>query len=302
MKIESEIQGVSPSNPASSSFFVYTLNNNGAFQRYAILARFDQQMQMGNAKGLLIYEHPARLVANAIASGAYRDAALEQWIDDAEKHLDVVRRYRRRMIAIEREATDDVRVKAAFGEAFAGQKPPAEFAPFRDDTPPVLQLIALHAVRQFRPVTQLLSELEANSIAGAEEPLSLEDSLGYIAREWNELSARAPVADFERIKVQLTEITAARDALLREAQSRQDERDTQANEILTRQVLELQTSLQHAEAKRIKAERLAAKLEQANKAFQLENAELKKSIDRIYKSTSWRLTTPVRAVKSVFSR
>lgn len=299
MKIQTEIQALSPARAGAKSFFLFTVNNDSGFQRFVVPDRFDTQMHSGNAKGLLLFTHPASIVANALFEGAYDDDALRQWIDEAELHLDVVRRHRRRMIVIEKDATNEAFAMTAFNGAFPGCQPPDEFSPDPQRTPAVFSLIALHAVRQFRPAAHFLSELEASSAApNADEP-DFDRSLALIASELRGIKTGVTFDELEITNKRLE--LSNRDLQLRIDDLEQQNRYgvTGTKDILTQQVLDLQSVLQETDAKRISDER---KSERINAALTIENAALKKSIDLIRNSTSWRLTTPVRAIKSVFSR
>ncbi len=313
MKIQSKHQELSPVTTGGRSFFYYTTNNEKSFQRYLRLEFFERQLDAGNGKGLVIYEHPARSVAGAIVDGNYDNAPLQEWIREAEKSLAVIRRYRRNMLVIERDATDEQYFRSAFSAAFSGRQPPQELASRSPEAPPLMLLIALFAVRQYQPAAQLLFELEASSVAPTNE-LPLDDTLGMAARELHELSKR--VDEIDASSKALQQQLATSDAQIKQLQAENrrltqenaalteasQAYDREASEILLRQVLDLESSLKQMDHTRRRAEDRARDAEGEYQNAKKEVAALKTAIDRIRKSTSWRLTAPVRAIKSVFSR
>ena len=288
MKIQSAIQAHT-AQPATS-FFAYTRNNSGGFQRFKAPDRFDAQMHAGSSAGLLLYEHPAHLVASTLMQEQYDGSRLRQWIDEAQLHLDIVRRHRRRMIVLERDATTDPSATATFAEAFTNTKPPAEFTPKPEQPPSLFALIGLIAIRQHSEAARLLSELEASSIVMNAHESSFDDTLATIVKD---LRAYSP----DEAEQEIQSLKANCESLTDELQRRNETGDK--NDILIQQVLELQTSLGETETKRISGE---ADLRRKVAALSDENEKLKASIELIRNSTSWRLTKPVRAVKGVFSR
>lgn len=287
MKIQSEIQAHTPS-PATS-FFVYTQNSDKGFQRFVRLDRFDTQMRAGSSAGLLLYEHPAHLIADSLSQQDYDGSEWRRWNDEAEQHLAVLRQHRRRMLCIERDATDAPQAIAAFKKAFASAHPPDEFSPVARETPPLLALISLLAVQQDRSMAQMLMELEASSAFTSAEDPSLDATLAFIATglkngSENPLTGKTLIDENRALK---SRIEALENKTFAEG--------SETNEILMQQVLDLQTSLQNSDARRIDDER-------KNAALKAEVTRLKTTIDLIRNSTSWRITSPVRAVKGVFSR
>ena len=288
MKILSNHEELSPASTAGRSFFHYTTNNDNAFQQYLQLEFFEKQLSAGKSKGLVVYEHPAHRVAGAIMNGNYDNAPLQEWIDEAKNSLAVIRRYRRNMLVIERDAIDEQFFRSAFTAAFPGRQPPREIEPRPRETQTLKLLIALFAVRQYRPVAQLLGELEASSIATTNE-LPLDDALRVAAKELQILLERDQAS-----KAELQKLEA-------EKQSTKS-RDTEANEILMRQVLDLESSIKQLDLSHREAEERAEEFERKHQTAAKEVADLKTAISLIRKSTSWRLTAPVRAIKSPFSR
>ena len=306
MKILSNHEELSPASTAGRSFFHYTTNNDSAFQQYLQLEFFEKQLSAGKSKGLVVYEHPAHRVAGAIMNGNYDNAPLQEWIDEAKNSLAVIRRYRRNMLVIERDATDEQFFRSAFTAAFPGRQPPREIEPRPRETQTLKLLIALFAVRQYRPVAQLLGELEASSIATTNE-LPLDDALRVAAKELQILLERdqASKAELQKLKAENRRIALEVETEKQSTKSR----DTEANEILMRQVLDLELSMKQLDLSRRNTEERAEEAEQKHQAAAKENlglkkdvADLKTAISLIRKSTSWRLTAPVRAIKSPFSR
>ena len=299
MKILSNHEELSPASTAGRSFFHYTTNNDNAFQQYLRLEIFEKQLSAGKSKGLVVYEHPAHTVASAIMNGNYDNAPLQEWIDEAKNSLAVIRRYRRNMLVIERSATDDQFFRSAFTAAFAGCQPPQEIAPRSRETETLKLLIALFAVRQSRPVAQLLGELEASSIAATNE-LPLDDTLRVAAKELQELLERdqASKAELKKLEEDNRRIALEIEAKKQSTKSR----DAEANKILMRQVLDLESSIKQLDLSHRKAEERAEEFERKHRTAAKEVADLKATINLIRRSTSWRLTAPVRAIKNPFSR
>ena len=334
MKILSNHEELSPASAAGRSFFHYTTNNDNGFQQYLQLEIFEKQLSTGKSKGLVVYEHPAHTVASAIMNGNYNNAPLQEWIDEAKNSLTVIRRYRRNMLVVERDATDEQFFRSAFTAAFAGRQPPQEIAPRSRDTETLKLLIALFAVRQSRPVAQLLGELEASSIAATNE-LPLDDALRVAAKEMQKLLDRAQASKAELQKLEEDNRQLEEDNRQLEEDNRQLEednrqleednrqleednrrialeieatkqstksRDAEANEILIRQVLDLESSIKQLDLSHRKAEERAEEFERKHQTAAKEVADLKATINLIRRSTSWRLTAPVRAIKNPFSR
>lgn len=269
------------------SFYAFACNNEGRFQRYPALEDFDGQMHAGKSAGLLLYDHPAHLIANALMQARYDASDLHQWIDEAVRHLDVVRRHRRNMTVIERGATKEPRAIAAFNKAFAKTKPPAEFAPAPDQTPSQFALIGRFAIHQHTTAAPLLSELEASSVATDAEGPAFDDTMALLANSLPSISQEQKLLELEQRNSELLERCAK-------------------SEIHMQQILDLQTSLKETEAARISGESAAefinAELKTEIATLSDENARLKASMDGIRNSTSWRLTSPVRAVKNILTR
>lgn len=287
MKIQSEIQAHKPT-PATS-FFLYTQNNDGHFQRYVRPDLFDAQMRASSSAGLLVYEHPAHLIADALMSADYDGSEWRQWVDEAEQHLTILRQHRRRMLCIDRDVTDTTQSITAFKKAFATAQIPDEFAPVARQAAPLHTLIGLFAVRQHQPLAQMLVELEASSAFSNTDAPALDDSLAFIAKGLMNASVNSSKEQtlIDENRAQISRIEAHEQKILAEG--------AETNEILMQQILDLQTSLQNTDARRIDDER-------KNAALKAEVTNLKTTIDLIHKSTSWRITSPVRAVKGVFSR
>ena len=288
MKILSKHKELSPAPTAGPLFYNYATNNDNAFQHYRNLELFEKQLAVGKSKGLVVYEHPAHSVASAIMDGNYDNTPLQGWIHEAKNSLAVIRRHRRNMLVVERDATDENVFRSAFSAAFTGHKPPQEIAPRSPKTQTLKLLLALFAVRQYRPVAQLLGELEASSIAATNE-LPLDDTLRVAAKEMQELLERdqASKAKLEKLEAE-KQTTKSRNA--------------EANETLMRQILDLKANLQQLARERNAAEQRALEAERKHQAAEKEVAGLKTTINRIHRSTSWRLTAPVRAIKNPFSR
>ena len=288
MKILSKHKELSPAPTAGPLFYNYATNNDNAFQHYRNLELFEKQLAVGKSKGLVVYEHPAHSVASAIMDGNYDNTLLQGWIHEAKNSLAVIRRHRRNMLVVERDATDEQVFRSAFSAAFTGHKPPQEIAPRSPKTQTLKLLLALFAVRQYRPVAQLLGELEASSIAATNE-LPLDDTLRVAAKEMQELLERDQIwkAKLEKLEAE-KQTTKSRNA--------------EANETLMRQILDLKANLQQLARERNAAEQRALEAERKHQAAEKEVAGLKTTINRIHRSTSWRLTAPVRAIKNPFSR
>ena len=299
MKILSKHKWLSPAPTAGPSFYNYTTNNDNAFQHYRNLELFEKQLAVGNSKGLVVYEHPAHSVASAIMDGNFDNAPLQDWIHEAKNSLAVIRRHRRNMLVVERDATDEQVFRSAFSAAFTGHKPPQEIAPRSPKTQTLKLLLALFAVRQYRPVAQLLGELEASSIAAANE-LPLDDTLRVAAKEMQELLERdqASKAELQKLEAENRRIALEFEAEKQTTKSR----NAEANETLMRQILDLKANLQQLDRERNAAEQRALEAERKHQAAEQEVAGLKTTISRIHRSTSWRLTAPVRAIKTPFSR
>lgn|GEM_PF-6413081 len=299
MNISSQIQEFS--SAPTQSFFVYTINNDGVFQRYAFLDRFDAQMSENSAHGLVVYEDPARLVDEALADGSFDESGLRGWLNEAVQALHTVRRYRNRMLVVEKNASSEQRFKSQFAAVFGNQTIPPECAPHAKQETTLRSLIAFFSVQQFEPVAQALAELEASSIATNNSSQMLEESLEFVAKELAALQSRIPADEFDAMKQQLHGLEndsrelAALKPKLEKLEQENHSNVSDSNDILMRQILDLENVLRDAENE----EKRTAK---ENARLNAEVEELKKTLNLVYGSTSWRLTAPVRAIKSTLSQ
>ncbi len=221
----------------------------------------------------ILWPDPAALIAHALADGQVPFAVAGTWRLAAQQVLDIHRRNRRRLVLI------DARLFEAAHEGATGRAQlasrlgiSAQFVPADDADMPgeVSMALAAAVLPRLPDVEACLDELLSVSLSPATEATASID-LTTLGAEYVRLTAAAQEVDLLRQQVALQQQEAA--------QSKAAALDKLHNETRKRQTAEQQR------------DRLARRV-----------SDLTSKLEKVFASTSWRATKPLRKVKGLISR
>lgn len=272
------------------------------------------------ARVLIFYDSlPRRLNETALKAEGTLVDIVTQWHRDAQKILDCVADNPERRLCLETDAVHQERKNL---EALCGQV--AHLEPMHEDVLPadpaslITALLlqhdnALHAVWQALQKLGATSPLPAESLERIAATTDTFAALASAAESWAEA-----VTERERWLASLRTTTweATARAQQAEALRRDWESLCQALQKQAERVPILEQSVQQAETYRRTMHIRVDELEHQARERQQETEnlrahadklkahteELKAHIDQLYKSTSWRITSPVRGLKRMLSR
>ncbi|MCG6941972.1 MAG: hypothetical protein LJE69_12070 [Thiohalocapsa sp.] len=239
-----------------------------------------------DAKWLLLYCTPERALTKAMHLGAAPNDELANWKRAAEAQLDVFRNNRERSVLF--RADSIVRnpdgfydaVDSALGLRLSRQPPPP--LP-QDPSPDLLALLAAQTCAA-EDVVALSGELEASAIPLFPHPAWI-DAL-----------------DSDKLFLDYQEL---RDALqtARAAQQQLAERDAEL--LACKQLCEENSEPGKQKLAELSGERdllmlqlkqMQAEMEEYHKTSEKERLRCRRELDAVYRSTSWRVTVPLRAM------
>lgn len=271
---------------------------------------------------LVFHTRPEKAIERAMAQGEEPDAALRTWSKAAERLLAVVRRNRRRVRVF------DVDCARAAPEAFSQEcehhlglmiPPTAVGVPTKSTEPEnaLHHLIANQAVMQTPDAQDLASELEASSLPIAESGKTLAVDVAGVYRNFEHRlqTEKLERENLESSVKQAVDQTTEANNKLEAAESRARELEEES-ELLLMQLHQVQEELEtyYLEARDLQeqVQKRDRAIEQKNrklKEFAAKNRKLNKQLDdkkkrisNIARSTSWRLTLPLRVFKRLLGR
>ncbi len=266
----------------AEAFLIFAVNAENKLQRYQKLRLFEERIAVGNDHGLILYDRPAAFVSGRLKEGAI-STLLPQWREEATRHISVLRKFRRRILLIERSALDQSRSRDVFKAAFPTKPPPPEFVAPEGVATGVDLAIAALAARADPDVRRLMAELEASTSVG---PVVKGD------KHYNAVDIIIEDRSLRGEKIRALETELANQSVAKA--------DSSASEtILLQQLTQLQNSLvsMDAELRKVQAKNKQLKNE---KAEQL--ASFEKEREQILQSTSWRVTAPLRSARTILKR
>ena len=238
------------------------------FDVEAVLAELDSDTR----SCAILWPDPSTLIAQALADGQVPFAVAGTWRLAAQQVLDIHRRNRRRLVLIDTrlfvagEAGAAGRTQLARRMGLAADFAPADGADLPDE---VAMALAAAVLPRLPDIEACLDELLSVSLSPATEATASVD-LTTLGAEYVRLTAAAQEADLLRRQVVLQQQEAA--------QSRADALDKLHNETRKRQTAEQQR------------DRLARRV-----------SDLTSKLEKVFASTSWRATKPLRKVKGLIS-
>ncbi len=254
----------------------------------------------------LIWQLPIEAVASAYLSASSLDPVLASWLDWHQDLLDVIRKYRRRLklidgssllpgaVAGERMVATEILGIETFEASFEDQS---------GNLRSVANTLSLHLLPELSIITNCLEELRASSYATRRECRRADEisefSLAFDALRELENSLRIGKTREEEVGLLCEDLEAQLEhALSIEAtalRSGEDVRYLQAE--IDRLTGELHDSRVNQEA----LEQLLSEQRQRSDQLQQDCDRLQGTVDELYRSSSWKLTRPMRAVRRIFS-
>jgi hypothetical protein len=221
----------------------------------------------------ILWPDPAALIAQALADGQVPFAVAGTWRLAAQQVLDIHRRNRRRLVLIDArlfvagEAGAAGRAQLASRMGLAADFAPADGADLPDE---VAMALAAAVLPRLPDVEACLDALLSVSLSPVTDTMPSVD-LTTLGAEYVRLTAAAQEVDLLRQQVALQQQEAA--------QSKAAALDNLHNETRKRQAAEQQR------------DRLARRV-----------SDLTSKLEKVFASTSWRATKPLRKVKGLISR
>lgn len=260
--------------------------------QWQTLANSDPQSIAGQLQAsadahlLLFYQAAVPVLAEAMGQGSSPDEALNEWLAQAEAILAVIRQNRRRItlmemtLAMQDPATLVERLGQRLGLAL--KAPLSESVRNTFDQDAIYRLIAHAAVMNNTQARLAAAELQATALPVGTEELSLPEALSA----WQAYQQRAEPQQ----SGDLEELKEENELLLLQLHQVQEELESYYLE-----GRDLDSSYQQLEAQN-------KKLEKERRALKQRAEVLQKKIEDMRKSSSWRLTKPLRGVNKLFKR
>ncbi|ADH86536.1 hypothetical protein [Desulfurivibrio alkaliphilus] len=260
---------------AAASPAVLATNNDTASKQLDFAANDFAQAHL-----LLFHSRPETALAQAMAEQGNPDQTLEKWQQAAQQLLQVYRHNRQRASLVNIDcalAAPALFMKAChkrFGLKKA--KPPHsnEAGSKNTESSDMHLLLAAQMVAQSAPTSELIAELEAGSLPLAEQPepnincQQIHQDYQAVTRQANEL--KEVKEENELLLLQLHQVQEELESYYLQLQSEQEK---------------------HRQAKSELAE-----LKKEQKRHKAKVNQLNGRIDRLQKSTSWKITAPMRGL------
>lgn len=293
--------------------------------QWQMLANSDPQSIAGQLQAsadahlLLFYRAATPVLAEAMGQGRPPDEPLQEWLAQAESILGMIRQNRRRVTLV--EITLAQQDPAAFVERL-GQRlslplktPMSESAWGAADQDAIYRLIAHTAVMNNTKARRAAAELQATALpVGMEESL-LPEALNawqvyYQRTDEVERQQKQANEKNEQLSVQLERMKKALEKAQAEPRQSGDlEELKEENELLLLQLHQVQEELEsyYLEGRDLGSnyQQLEAqnnKLEKEHRVLKQRAEVLQQKIDNMRKSSSWRLTKPLRGFSKMFKR
>ena len=270
------------------SFQKFAVTKKGEFHRFANQEKYISFLDDSNTKGLLLYDNPALVLAEQIALGKNYLLRLEHWMQEADEHLRMIRAHRGSLLIMERVPEPAQNMLAMVKAAYSDVASPLDISAPSTQASPIMMAIACLSIRENENALRYLSELHASSPTPPEQRLvitadamEIMSSFDSIARDQESLTAL-------REEVNILQVQAKENEAIREH--------------LLGQVTDLQLGFEIAETQKRKAKQQHAQKVKAEQKLSEEVGVLKSQLDLLYNSTSWKISAPVRILKSLFKR
>lgn len=262
--------------------------------------------QVADAHVLMLFTTPEVAIARAMDNGQVPSEPLQAWCQQAEELLRVFRRNRRRVTLVDVDAAtaDPAGLVQLLGDRLGVRlgMPPRRDHSQAVEADLVHQAIAALAVRESESAQALHAELEASAL-----PLAESDERGpnsdQVFHSYN--AGQGTSAELEALSQEKDALLAQ----LNEAREQLEKRDTESRD-LNEKIRRLEEQARDKD-KQIDAEThtqqelreenelLLAQLHQVQEELESYYAgcrDLEAQLQRVYNSTSWRITRPMRAV------
>ena len=251
--------------------FVRAIISNGNKTANEVIADFEDALKDTSTSGVIFFENPIYLMAKHIAadSGNAGASVLELWKKEAEENLAVLRRHRGRVKIVESARKLDDAAIAVLNSAFAANAEMFERAEALDGIDTLSISLAELSFLEDHAAANMLNELRASSTIAVKQVPSTARSIKNIVKEVQSLRGMG-------------------DGGMASANS-------EVAELLSKQIMSLQTSLKTVEQER-------RRLEERTRAAEKASAESQEALQQILNSTSWKASSPIRMVKKLYTR
>ena len=251
--------------------FVRALIPNSEKEENLALAEFEGALKDSNTSGVLFYENPFFLMAKYIAGDEGNAGApvLELWKKEAAENLTIIRRHRGQIKIVESAKNLDAAAKSILNSAFAGNLEKFERAAALKDIDALSMSLAELSFLEDHAAAQLLNELRASSAIAVSQVPPIAKTVKNIVKEVQSLRGLGGGG-----------MTPA---------------NKEVTELLSKQIVSLQTSLKTVEQER-------RRLEERTRVAEEVSAESQKALEQVLNSTSWKASSPIRMVKKLYSR
>ncbi len=264
----------------------------------------------GRTSCAIIWPYPTTLMARALADGQDPVATIRTWREAVQQVLDIYRQNRRQLVLV------DALLLEAESEAGRSQLArrlglDAQFLRARKGPAPDEVSIALAASVTLRlpDIEACLDELLSVSLSPVTD-LAIALDLTALGAEYAQLKAAAQEAELLRKQVAQQQQEAARKqaAALEDLHNESEKYKAAAQEA---ELLRKQVTLQQQEAARKQAAALDNLHNETRKRQTAEQqrdrlarrvSDLTSKLEKVFASTSWRATKPLRKVKGLISR
>lgn len=245
----------------------------------------DWLAENADAHLLLLFNSPVTVIARKLANGVAPAEALEQWRNDVESLLALVRRHRRRLslLPLEGVLESPEAFAKTLGERFGlNLKRPDPATPDREAPRAMFRMMAENAIWQSVEARNLAAELDVNALPISPANSQMLSAVDEAYREFIGLETKQTDDDAPELRSQLEEKEQELQAL------RDDKTQTEArvkdleeeNELLLQQLHHVQEELE------------SYYLNGVGTSQELEEARA--TIEAMCNSKSWKITRPLR--------
>jgi hypothetical protein len=269
--------------------------------QWQMLANSDPQSIAGQLQAsadahlLLFYRAATPVLAEAMGQGRSPDDSLKEWLAQAEAILGMIRQNRRRVSLVEMTLAqqDPVAFIERLGQrlSLTLKTPISESARNAADQDAIYRLIAHAAVMNNMKARRAAAELQATAL-----PVGMEETLLPEALNAWQAYQRKDEVELEKAQAEpeqygdLEELKEENELLLLQLHQVQEELESYYLE-----GRDLGSNYQQLEARN-------SKLEKEHRVLKQRAEVLQQKIDNMRKSSSWRLTKPLRGFNKMFKR
>lgn len=257
---------------------------------------FEKEAQSNDHIALMVYQDCLPFLQEQMATGTPPSVALAQWLEQAEVFLRCLRVHRTWVLSV---ALDQMmrapqalrtRLQDKYASVFRNDAPGPVAADHSHD--PAVHFLAMNTFMKSAPARRMQAELEASSTAiGAKTALKTPD-IDDVFRDLHAARAQQ-VKQGEQIAAKERDIETTQAEL---TQARQDTRAARNQLQWTRK--ELETSMSQADTAIKDCAQLSLNTQELHGTLVERDAH----IEALYRSTSWRVTRPLRFVRRLFGK